>query len=57
MSHAKFQVSMSIHCETVVFYKTDGGGGGRGGPLLSYVEGGSELPKGLFMQLNDTSVY
>ena len=28
LSHAKFQVSMSIRCETVVFYKILGLGGG-----------------------------
>ena len=36
VSHAKFQVSMSIRSETVVFYKILGVGGGGGGALLSF---------------------
>ena len=36
VSHAKFQVSMSIRSETVVFYKILGVGGEGGGPLLSF---------------------
>ena len=32
VSHAKFQVSMSIRSETVVFYKILGVGGGGGAP-------------------------
>ena len=36
VSHAKFQVSMSICSQTVVFYKILGGGGG--GPIILLVQ-------------------
>ena len=34
VSHAKFQVSMSIRSETVVFYKILGVGGEGGAPII-----------------------
>ena len=45
VSHAKFQVSMSIRSETVVFYKILGVGGGEGEGGAPYYPFGSQSRK------------
>ena len=42
VSHAKFQVSMSIRSQTVVFYKILGVGGEGGPPIILLVQKAQE---------------